>query len=103
MKSILDIIADSDEHRGTMKTAAGLDHFVGSKGGAGVAEQIISQMPPHTVYIEPFVGTGAVLRKKRAAPVSIAIDRDPVAIHRLWESVAPHSTNGDVRLVNGVN
>jgi len=39
--------------------------YFGGKGGAGVAQQIINRMPPHTVYIEPFAGSGAVMRVKR--------------------------------------
>jgi len=54
--------------------------YPGGKNGAGVYQQIINLMPPHRVYIEPFLGSGAVLRKKRPAPVSIGIDIDPVAI-----------------------
>lgn len=33
-------------------------------------------MPPHEVYIEPFLGTGVILRAKRPAKVTIGIERD---------------------------
>jgi hypothetical protein len=33
---------------------------VGSKGGAGVAQRIISLMPPHDLYVEAFADLGAV-------------------------------------------
>ena len=39
----------------------------GGKGGAGVAQWLICEMPPHRWYYEPCLGDGAVLRKKRAA------------------------------------
>jgi hypothetical protein len=37
--------------------------IVGSKGGAGVAQPIISLMPPHELYIEAFAGLAAVDRE----------------------------------------
>ena len=50
--------------------------YKGGKAGAGVYQQIINQIPPHDVYIEPFFGGGAVLLHKRAAAASIALDVD---------------------------
>ncbi len=50
--------------------------FPGGKNGAGVYQAIINQMPPHRVYIEPFLGGGAVMRHKRPAAASIGVDRD---------------------------
>jgi hypothetical protein len=32
--------------------------YPGGKGGAGVYQMIINQIPPHRVYIEPFLGGG---------------------------------------------
>jgi len=58
----------------------GLADYPGAKGGEGVYHTIISQMPPHEVYIEPFVGSGAVLRFKRPAACSIAVDADAMVI-----------------------
>ena len=55
-------------------------NFVGAKGGAGVWQQIISQMPPHAIYIEPFLGTGVVMQRKRPAVSSIGIDINPAVI-----------------------
>jgi len=50
--------------------------YKGGKAGAGVYQQIINQIPPHEVYIEPFLGGGAVLLAKKRAAASIAIDLD---------------------------
>lgn len=50
--------------------------YPGGKNAPGVYHAIINQMPPHDVYIEPFAGSAAVLRLKRPAEASIAIDRD---------------------------
>jgi len=37
-------------------------------------------MPPHSVYVEPFLGSGAIWRRKRPALTSILIDSDPSSI-----------------------
>jgi len=66
--------------------------YKGGKAGAGVYQQIINQIPPHEVYIEPFLGGGAVLLHKRAAAASIAIDCDSDVVAR-FEGIA--SSNGD--------
>ena len=54
--------------------------YTGGKAGAGVYQAIINCLPPHRLYIEPFLGAGAILRYKRPAPASIALDQDPAAI-----------------------
>lgn len=47
--------------------------YPGSKAASGVAEKIIAVFPPHDLYIEPFVGKSAILRRK--APVrSVVFD-----------------------------
>lgn len=50
--------------------------YPGGKGGAGVYHQIIRLMPPHALYIEPFLGKGAVMRNKRPAAANVGIDAD---------------------------
>ena len=44
--------------------------YPGAKNGAGVYQTIINQIPPHDVYIEPYLGSGAIMRAKRPAPVA---------------------------------
>ena len=39
-------------------------------------QHIVNLLPPHSVYIEPFLGAGAVLRNKRPADVNIGVDQD---------------------------
>ena len=58
--------------------------YTGGKGGPGVYQTIINQMPPHRVYIEAFAGAGSVLRFKRPAVASIAIDRDEHVLAEHW-------------------
>lgn len=41
--------------------------YKGGKNGSGVFQRLISMMPPHEVYIELFLGSGAILRRKRLA------------------------------------
>jgi DNA adenine methylase len=55
-------------------------HYPGGKGGEGVYQTIINRMPPHRVYIEPFLGGGAIMRHKRPATLNIGIDADPEAV-----------------------
>jgi site-specific DNA-adenine methylase len=50
--------------------------YPGGKNGSGVYQTIINQMPPHHIYIEAFLGGGAILRMKRHAAASIGIDSD---------------------------
>lgn len=61
-----------------------LAEYPGSKGGEGVWQRIISQMPPHRVYIEPFIGSGVVFKRKRAAAINIGVDADPgvITLHK---------------------
>ncbi|MGH7983038.1 MAG: DNA adenine methylase [Candidatus Udaeobacter sp.] len=59
----------------------------GGKGGAGVAQWLINQMPPHEVYIEPFLGGGAVMRLKRPACSSIGVERDGGRVEQ-WRKIS---------------
>jgi DNA adenine methylase len=59
--------------------------YPGGKAADGVYHQIINQIPPHRVYIEPFLGGGAVLLRKRAAHVTIGIDSDTSVVAR-WQA-----------------
>lgn len=61
--------------------------FMGGKNGAGVYQRIISLIPPHLTYIEPFAGTGSILRRKRPAHRSVALDLSRSTIDSLGEAV----------------
>jgi DNA adenine methylase len=66
--------------------------YPGGKAGDGVYQRIISLMPPHEVYIEPFLGGGAIMRHKRPARLNIGVDLDPQVISS-WQD--PIARNGD--------
>jgi DNA adenine methylase len=52
-------------------------------GGKGKCFQhVVNLLPPHSVYIEPFLGAGSVLRNKRPADVNIGVDQDPQIIQK---------------------
>lgn len=76
--------------------AAAKDRFVGSKGGSGIAQWIISQMPVHHSYIECCLGKGVILKTKLSACVNIGIEADPIVISRYWRR-CPQT----VRIVEG--
>lgn len=56
--------------------------YPGGKNGAGVYQTIINLMPPHEIYIEPFLGGGAIMRLKRPAKLNIGLDLDSSVIAR---------------------
>lgn len=53
-----------------------LNSYTGSKNGSGVYQKIISEMPPHSVYVELFLGSGAIVRRKRPAVHSFGVELD---------------------------
>lgn len=62
-----------------------LGTYPGSKALDGVLHRIIGEMPEHQLYVEAFLGHGAVLRAKRPASSSIGIDVDAQVIARWGE------------------
>lgn len=54
--------------------------YPGGKGASGAIQAIVNEQPPHRVYIEAFLGGGAVIRAKRPATYNFGFDLDPAAI-----------------------
>lgn len=54
-------------------------------------QKLINLIPPHRVYIETHLGSGAVARNKRPARRNILIDIDPEVI----QAGSRNFTNGD--------
>jgi site-specific DNA-adenine methylase len=66
--------------------------YPGGKAGSGVYQKIINQIPPHEIYIEPFLGHGSVMLHKRPAASSIGIDCDGDVVKH-WRDLL--AENGD--------
>lgn len=62
--------------------------YPGGKNSDGVFQRIINQIPPHRVYIEPFAGSAAILRYKRPAERSVAVEIEWGALAVLREAAA---------------
>lgn len=57
-------------------------------GGKGqVFRQVINQMPPHRVYVEGFLGHGAVMRNKKPAQFNYGLDLDGDVLPVVRDSV----------------
>jgi hypothetical protein len=69
--------------------------YPGGKNGSGVFQTIINLMPPHPVYIEPFLGGGAIMRLKRPAALNIGIDLDSAVIARMRDAAGGIVSSGD--------
>lgn len=82
----------------TIRTTRG---YPGSKGGNGVHQQIIAQIPPHDLFIEAFAGSAQVLKRMRPSPASVAIDRDPSACDALKAFIDAHSDLAGVNVICG--
>jgi len=74
-----------------------LTDFPGSKGGNGVWQTIINQMPPHDTYVEPFAGSAQVARRKLRAHSTIVIDIDAAVAAAL----AKGSDDAGVTVIHG--
>lgn len=70
------------------KPPKGLENYPGSKWANGVYQTIINQMPPHDIYIEPFLGSGAIFLNKRLAGITYGNDIDQKVIAK-WELQDP--------------
>lgn len=69
--------------------------YPGSKAQAGVFQRIIGQMRPHSLYVEPFYGSGQVFRRKRRSQESILIDRNAAAIAKVGAEAGVNAIAGD--------
>ena len=54
--------------------------YFGSKATSGLCQALIALMPPHSVYIESHLGSGALMKRKPTGVRSIGIDRDAQAL-----------------------
>lgn len=61
-------------------------HYFGGKGSSGTYQKIISEIPPHELFISGCLGHCAITRKKILAKRTIGIDPSPQVI-RDWQSL----------------
>ena len=66
--------------------------YPGGKNLNGVYQRLINQIPPHGMYIETHLGSGAIMRHKRRAGINIGVDSDE-SVLEAWSGAR------DVRLV----
>lgn len=73
--------------------------YPGGKGGAGVYQAIINQIPPHRCYLELFLGGGNVFERKAPAASSFLMDADPQIVEvwreRCWTRCDVEVRKGD--------
>lgn len=76
--------------------------YPGGKSSAGVYQRIINQLPPHDLYIEPFLGGGSILRLKKPSRSSIGIDVDPHVV-TAFSDAAVHIPGCTVICADGIS
>lgn len=69
--------------------------YIGGKASEGVYHRIIGQMPPHSIYVEPFLGSGAVFWNKRPAAQSYLIDKNRSCIAKVGAVTGVNAICGD--------
>jgi DNA adenine methylase len=62
-------------------------NYPGGKNGSGTYQRIINLIPPHRVYIETHLGSGAVLRNKKPARRNFGIDLNFDILHEVATKV----------------
>lgn len=62
------------------------DRYPGGKGADGTFQWLLALMPTHAMYVEPFVGKGAIARRKPPALATLLFDKDPAVI-RWWKNL----------------
>lgn len=72
---------DEERDGETRMTHVGKAPTVYFGGKAQLAPQIVALMPPHKVYVEPFLGAGAVFFTKAPAPIEVLNDADGALVN----------------------
>lgn len=89
MQTVLDIIVGTADAR-----------LMGYPGGKSKTfHHVINHIPPHKVYIEPFLGSAAVMKAKRPATRDIGIELDP-RVHRQLKLELPRA---EILLGDGID
>ncbi len=66
-------------------------------GKSKLADKIISKIPKHRIYVEPFIGGGAVLFKKNPSEIEVVndLDKDIYHIYYDMKTIGQHMANKD--------
>src|SRR4051812_18656227 len=78
-----------------MKNIAPYQTYFGGKSGAGTYQTLINHIPPHKIYISPFLGNDAVFRHKKLAVKSYLSDIDP-DVMEAWDGFVSPSVRPDM-------
>lgn len=80
-----------------------LSRYPGGKNTGGSYQRLINQIPPHDVYIEAFLGSGAVMRWKAPAKINRGIEIDSIVIGKWYELDPPNIFLVNEDAVNWIN
>nr|AKN37583.1 Methyltransferase [Vibrio sp. FF_291] len=70
--------------------------YLGAKSASGTPQAIINVIPPHDCYIEPFLGTGAIMQRKAPAQFNYGVDLNNDCIDNF-----PSCNLPNLKLING--
>ena len=77
-----------------------IDSYFGGKGGSGVYQAIINQIPPHNAFVSGFLGHCAILRMKRPASLNIGIDISSRVVSA-WQKAILHGPMKRLEVLEG--
>lgn len=82
----------------------GIGTYFGGKGGSGTYQAIINKIPPHSIYVEPFLGAGAIMRYKKPALINVGMDLDYNIINSWVEYIKNNVLEGyKIIVFNGID
>lgn len=76
--------------------------YLGAKNGSGVYQAIINLIPPHETYIEAFLGTGAIMRRKAPAQTNIGIEINLCVIDKFNHAAAQLNLSMNIINANAI-
>lgn len=76
--------------------------YLGAKNGSGVYQAIINLIPPHQTYVEAFLGTGAIMRRKAPAQTNIGIEINQSVIDKFNHAAAELNLSMNIINANAI-
>lgn len=76
--------------------------YLGAKNGSGVYQAIINLIPPHQTYVEAFLGTGAIMRRKAPAQSNIGIEINQSVIDKFNHAAAELNLSMNIINANAI-